>query len=112
MNIEETYRTGSAIWTHILTSAGIRKDQENPRLEFKEPKPSFLQKYDPDCIIKKIRHKRLAKNKQLVIAIGDPYETRNKFDQDFVEQESSTSRIYLIRCKLRCLQNKKSQNKS
>jgi hypothetical protein len=61
-----------------LKYLGISKDYERAPLTFAEPKPSFLQRYDPNKVLRDLRDKRLNKQKNLVLLQSDLVESHYK----------------------------------
>jgi hypothetical protein len=82
MKLNEVYRQGSELWHFILESVGIQKDPEHERLVFREPKPSFLQNYNPNSILEKISRNRRKKLTHLVVSIEESGETQRKQGND------------------------------
>jgi hypothetical protein len=77
------------VWEYILTSIGINKDPRHAALTFKEPKPCFLQKQDPNQVLKDLKEKRIKKNRHLILMTSDILELENKSKQDEALQASS-----------------------
>jgi hypothetical protein len=61
---------------------GINKDPEHAKLTFKEPKPCFLLKHDPNKVSKDLKEKRLNKQRHLVLMNSDLCELELKLKND------------------------------
>lgn len=95
MKTNEVYRKGSEIWHYILHSIGIQKDPEHAKLTFKEPKPSFLQNYNSNSILEKIRNRRRNKQSHLVVSIEETGELNRKLKADITNLESKRNETHI-----------------